>query len=261
MELRDRHVVVTGAAGGIGSAVARRFAAEGARVLAADLDEAGARAVAEEIGHTAARVDARSEDSIRALVAGATEANGPIDLFFSTAGVAGPPGGPEGDNAAWQAIWEINVMAHVWAARAVLPGMVERGEGYLVSTASAAGLLTQVDALAYSATKHAAVAVAEWLAINYRDSGVRVSCVCPQAVRTPMLEVAAAGSAGMRSMEASGAILEPEDVAEAVVAGVREERFLILPHPEVARYMAHRAHDPDRWLEGMRRFVREGSSA
>jgi NAD(P)-dependent dehydrogenase (short-subunit alcohol dehydrogenase family) len=257
MELTDRHVVVTGAAGGIGGAVARRFAAEGARaVVVADVDEAGARAVAEEIGHHAVQVDVRSQDSIRALVEQATGAHGPIDLFFSNAGVAGPGGGPAGGDDAWQATWEINTMAHVWAARAVLPGMIERGEGYLVSTASAAGLLTQVDALAYSATKHAAVAVAEWLAINYRDKGVRVSCVCPQAVRTAMLDVAAEGSAGMRSMEASGAILQPEDVAEAVVAGIREERFLILPHPEVARYMQHKANDPDRWLERMRQFVR-----
>ena len=257
MELRDSHVVVTGAAGGIGSAVARRFAAEGARaVVVADVDEAGARKVADEIGHDAAQVDVRQQDSIKALVDRATETNGPIDLFFSNAGVAGPAGGPEGDDDAWQATWEINTMAHVWAARAVLPGMIERGEGYLVSTASAAGLLTQVDALAYSTTKHAAVAVAEWLAINYRDAGIRVSCVCPQAVRTPMLDVAAEGSAGMRSMQAGGAILEPEDVAEAVVQGIREERFLILPHPEVARYMQHKANDPDRWLERMRQFVR-----
>jgi len=257
MELRDSHVVVTGAAGGIGSAVARRFAAEGARaVVVADVDEAGARKVADEIGHDAAQVDVRQQDSIKALVDRATETHGPIDLFFSNAGVAGPAGGPEGDDDAWQATWEINTMAHVWAARAVLPGMIERGEGYLVSTASAAGLLTQVDALAYSATKHAAVAVAEWLAINYRDAGIRVSCVCPQAVRTPMLDVAAEGSAGMRSMAAGGAILEPEDVAEAVVQGIREERFLILPHPEVARYMQHKANDPDRWLERMRQFVR-----
>jgi NAD(P)-dependent dehydrogenase (short-subunit alcohol dehydrogenase family) len=257
MELRDRHVVVTGAAGGIGGAVARRFAAEGARaVVVADVDAAGARAVAEEIGHHAAQVDVRNPDGIRALVKDATEAHGPIDLFFSNAGIAGPGGGPEGDDGAWQATWEINTMAHVWAARAVLPGMIERGEGYLVSTASAAGLLTQVDALAYSVTKHAAVAVAEWLAINYRDAGIRVSCVCPQAVRTPMLDTAGEDSAGMRSMAASGAILEPEDVAEAVVAGIREERFLILPHPEVARYMQHKANDPDRWLERMRQFVR-----
>ena len=257
MELSDSHVVVTGAAGGIGSAVARRFAAEGARaVVVADVDEAGARAVADEIGHPAAQVDVRDPGSIKALVNAAIESHGPIDLFFSNAGVAGPPGGPEGDDDAWQATWEINTMAHIWAARVVLPGMLARGEGYLVSTASAAGLLTQVDALAYSTTKHAAVAVAEWLAINYRDAGIRVSCVCPQAVRTPMLDVAAEGSAGMRSMQAGGAILEPEDVAEAVVQGIREERFLILPHPEVARYMQHKANDPDRWLERMRQFIR-----
>ena len=257
MELRDRHVVVTGAAGGIGGAVVRRFAAEGARaVVVADTDVAGARAVAEEIGHQAAQVDVRDQDSIKALVDRATSEHGPIDLFFSNAGVAGPGGGPDGDDDAWQAAWEINTMAHVWAARAVLPGMLARGEGYLVSTASAAGLLTQVDALAYSVTKHAAVAVAEWLAINYGDAGIRVSCVCPQAVRTPMLDVAAEGSAGMRSMEASGAILEPDEAAAAIVEGIREERFLILPHPEVARYMQHKANDPDRWLERMRQFVR-----
>jgi NAD(P)-dependent dehydrogenase (short-subunit alcohol dehydrogenase family) len=261
MELRDRHLVITGAAGGIGSALARRFAAERPRaIVLADVDEAGAAAVAREIGHHAAHVDARREESIRALVDRATEAHGPIDLFFSNAGVTGPGGGPEGADDGWQAAWEINVMAHVRAARALLPGMVERGEGYLVSTASAAGLLAQVDALAYTATKHAAVAVAEWLAINYRDAGVRVSCVCPQAVRTPMLEAAAAGSAGMRSMQASGAVLEPEEAAESVLQGIREERFLILTHPEVARYMQHKATDPERWLEGMRRFVRESAT-
>jgi NAD(P)-dependent dehydrogenase (short-subunit alcohol dehydrogenase family) len=254
MELRDRHVVVTGAAGGIGGALARRFAAEGARaVVVADLDLDAARAVASGIDGHAVAVDVRREDSLKRLIAEAGDAHGPIDLFFSNAGVAGPGGGPEADP---QATWEVNVLAHWWAARALLPAMVARGEGYLASTASAAGLLTQVDALAYSVTKHAAVALAEWLAINYRDRGIRVSCLCPQAVRTPMLEVAAAGSAGMQSMQASGAILEPDDVAEAVVEGLREERFLILPHPEVGRYMQRKAADPDRWLERMREFVR-----
>jgi NAD(P)-dependent dehydrogenase (short-subunit alcohol dehydrogenase family) len=254
MELRDRHVVVTGAAGGIGSALARRFAAEGARaVVVADLDRAAAQAVAEDFGGHAAAVDVRREDSLKDLIAEATGAHGAIDLFFSNAGVAGPPGGPEADP---QAAWEANVLAHWWAARLLLPDMVARGEGYLASTASAAGLLTQVDALAYSVTKHAAVALAEWIAINYRDRGIRVSCLCPQAVNTAMLAVAAVGSAGMESMRASGAILEPDDVAEAVVEGLREERFLILPHPEVARYMQHKAADPDRWLERMRGFVR-----
>jgi NAD(P)-dependent dehydrogenase (short-subunit alcohol dehydrogenase family) len=254
MELRDRHVVVTGAAGGIGGALVRRFAAEGARaVVVADLDLAAARAVADELGGHAVAVDVRREDSLHALIADATDAHGPIDLFFSNAGVAGPPGGPEADP---QATWEVNVLAHWWAARALLPEMVARGEGYLASTASAAGLLTQVDALAYSVTKHAAVALAEWIAINYRDRGVRVSCLCPQAVNTPMLDMAKVGSAGMESMRASGAILEPDAVAGAVVEGLREERFLILPHPEVARYVQHKAADPDRWLERMRGFVR-----
>jgi NAD(P)-dependent dehydrogenase (short-subunit alcohol dehydrogenase family) len=254
MELRDKHVVVTGAAGGIGSALARRFAAEGARaVVVADLDGDAAGAVAADFGGHAVAVDVRSEDSLNALIAEATGAHGPIDLFFSNAGVAGPPGGPEGDP---QAAWEVNVLAHWYAARTLLPQMAARGEGYLASTASAAGLLTQVDALAYSVTKHAAVALAEWLAINYRDQGIRVSCLCPQAVNTPMLQVATVGSAGMESMRASGAVLEPADVAEAVVEGLREERFLILPHPEVAHYMQRKAADPDRWLERMRGFVR-----
>jgi NAD(P)-dependent dehydrogenase (short-subunit alcohol dehydrogenase family) len=254
MELRDRHVVVTGAGGGIGSALARRFAAEGARaVVVADLDEQAARATADAFGGHAAAVDVRDEESLRGLIAEATGAHGPIDLFFSNAGVAGPPGGPEADP---QATWEVNVLAHWLAARLLLPDMVARGEGYLASTASAAGLLTQVDALAYSVTKHAAVALAEWIAINYRDRGIRVSCLCPQAVNTAMLDMAKVGSAGMESMRASGAILEPDDVAQAVVDGLREERFLILPHPEVARYMQHKAADPDRWLERMRGFVR-----
>jgi NAD(P)-dependent dehydrogenase (short-subunit alcohol dehydrogenase family) len=261
MELQDRHVVVTGAAGGIGSALARRFAAEGARaVVVADRDDERARAVAGEIGHRAAHVDVGRRDSIEALIAEAERADGPIDLFFSNAGVTGPPGGLDGPDDAWQATWEINVLAHLWAARALIPGMVARGEGYLASTASAAGVLTHVSAAAYAVTKHAAVALAEWVAINYRDAGIRVSCLCPQAVRTPMLAAAGADAAGMRSMEASGAILEPDDVAEAVVEGIREERFLILPHPEVARYMQHKAKDPDRWLEGMRRFIREGAA-
>ncbi len=258
MELENRHVVVTGGAGGIGSALVRRFAAEGARaVVVADLDIDRAQAVAGEIGGLAVSVDVRSEDSIRALIGAATGAHGPIDVFFSNAGVAGPGGGPENGTAAeWQATWEANVMAHVWAARALLPEMVARGEGYLLSTASAAGLLTQVSALAYSATKHAAVAVAEWLAINYRDAGVRVSCLCPQAVQTPMLELAMDEPAGAAALLAGG-VIEPADVAEAVVAGIRDERFLILPHPRVARYMAHRAADPDDWQERMRAFLRE----
>jgi NAD(P)-dependent dehydrogenase (short-subunit alcohol dehydrogenase family) len=258
MELADRHVVVTGAASGIGRALATRFAAEGARrVVVADLDLAGAQAVAGAIGGVAMELDAGREASVRALVDGASEAGGPIDVFVSNAGVPGPGGGPEGDDAEWDLTWRVNVMAHVWAARALLPDMVRRGEGYLLSTASAAGLLTQVSALAYSATKHAAVSVAEWLAVTYGDAGVKVSCLCPQAVRTPMLEMALEDPVGAAAL-LSDEVLEPADVAEAIVAGVREERFLILPHAAVAEYVVRKAADPERWLRGMRRLVRRG---
>jgi NAD(P)-dependent dehydrogenase (short-subunit alcohol dehydrogenase family) len=261
MEISRRHAVVTGAASGIGRALATRFAAEGARaVVVADYDLEGARRVADAIDGLAVRIDAGREQDIRALVAQATEANGPIDLYVSNAGVAGPLGGPEAPDDEWDVTWRVNVMAHVWAARALLPEMVERGDGYLVNTASAAGLLTQVSALAYSATKSAAVAVAEWLAVVYGDKGVKVSCICPQAVRTPMLDLAMEEPAGAAALRAGG-LLDPEDVAEAVVAAIHEERFLILPHPEVARFMAVKATDPERWLAGMRRIVRDATTA
>ena len=169
-------------------------------------------------------------------------------------------GGPEAPDDEWQRIWEINVMAHVWAARAVLPEMVERGEGYLFSTASAAGLLTQVSALAYSVTKAAAVSVAEWLSITYGDAGIKVSCLCPQGVRTPMLDTALEDPIGASPLLAGG-LLEPEEVAAAVVAGLRDERFLILPHEDVADYMALKGAQPERWLKGMRRIVREAREA
>jgi NAD(P)-dependent dehydrogenase (short-subunit alcohol dehydrogenase family) len=260
VELRDRHAVVTGAASGIGAALARAFAAEGARVVVADLDGEGAAAVADEIGGLGVRVDVSSEQEIASLV-GRVEGDGPIDLFFSNAGVPGPGGGPMEavDPAAWQQTWEVNVMAHVWASRAVLPGMLERGEGYLLNTASAAGLLTHVAALPYTVTKHAAVALAEWLSINYRDRGVRVSCLCPQAVRTPMMMATLEDSSGA-SVMASGDMLEPEDVARVTVEAIRDERFLILPHPEVARYMSVKATEPERWLAGMRRLLRPRGS-
>ncbi len=257
MELADRHVVVTGAGSGIGRGLARRFAAEGARaVVVADVNEAAAESVADEIGGLGVVTDVSREEQIQALIERAKEANGPIDLFFSNAGVPGPGGGPEAPNDEWQLTWEVNVMAHVWAARALLPEMVARGEGYLCSTASAAGLLTQVSALAYSATKHAAVAVAEWISINYGDAGVRVSCLCPQGVRTPMLDLALEDPVGAAPLLAEG-LLEPEEVAGMVVAGIREERFLILPHPVVADYMAVKATQNERWLRGMRRLIRE----
>jgi NAD(P)-dependent dehydrogenase (short-subunit alcohol dehydrogenase family) len=257
VELSNRHVVVTGGAGGIGRALVRRFIAEGARaVVVADRNIAPARSVAEEVGGLAVEFDAGSESGVRALIAEATEAHGPIDIFLSNAGVPGAMGGPEAPEDVWDEAWRVNVMAHVWATRALLPEMVERGEGYLLNTASAAGLLTQVSSLVYSVTKHAAVALAEWLAIEYTEAGVRVSCICPQGVRTPMLDLAMEDAAGAAALTAGG-LIEPEDVADAVVAGIRDERFLILPHENVARFMALKGSDPERWLKGMRRIVRE----
>src|SRR5438270_9537516 len=191
MELADRNVVITGAGSGLGRALAQRVAAEGPRALVlADLDLDAVQSVADGLGAVAVRADVGREQEIVALVARAREVGGPIDVFCSNAGVPGPGGGPEAADEDWERAWRINVMAHVWAARALLPEMVERGDGYLVSTASAAGVLTQVGALVYSATKHAAVSIAEWLSITYGDRGIKVSVVCPLGVRTPMLETA-----------------------------------------------------------------------
>jgi NAD(P)-dependent dehydrogenase (short-subunit alcohol dehydrogenase family) len=258
MELTDRNIVITGAGSGIGAAVARRFRAEGPRQLVlADLDRESVRGVADELGAVAVKADVGSEHDILALIERAREVAGPVDLFFSNAGVPGPPGGPDAPDEEWERAWRVNVMAHVWAARALLPEMIERGDGYLVSTASAAGVLTQVGALVYSVTKHAAVAVAEWLAINYGDAGIKVSCLCPQGVRTPMLELAVEQDpVGSAPLLAEG-LLEPGDVAEAVIAGIRDERFLILPHEVVARHMALKAAQPERWLGGMRKLLRQ----
>ncbi|HEX5224222.1 MAG TPA: SDR family oxidoreductase [Solirubrobacteraceae bacterium] len=256
MELSNRHVVITGGAGGIGSALAARIAAEGARaVVVADRDADGAARVANGIGGLAVEFDAGREDSVQELVRRATEANGPIDIFISNAGVPGSLGGPEAPDETFDEAWRVNVMAHVWASRALLPEMLERGEGYLVNTASAAGLLTQVSSLVYSVTKHAAVALAEWMAIEYGDAGIRVSCICPQGVRTPMLELAMEDAVGAAALS-SGGLIEPEDVADAVAAGLREERLLILPHENVAGFLALKGSDPERWLKGMRKLVR-----
>jgi NAD(P)-dependent dehydrogenase (short-subunit alcohol dehydrogenase family) len=263
MELRDKHIVVTGGAGGIGRALVRRFAAEGARaVVVADRALAGASALSRELGGKtlAVQFDAGREESVRELIAAATDANGAIDIFVSNAGVGGAGGGPEAPDEAWDEAWRVNVMAHVWASRVLLPEMLERGEGYLINTASAAGLLTQVSSLIYSVTKHAAVSLAEWLAIEYHDAGVRVSCICPQGVRTPMLEQGMQEAAAAAALSAGG-LIEPEDVADAVVAGIEAERFLILPHENVAEFMARKGSDPERWIKGMRRLVRGARSA
>jgi len=251
MHLRDKVIVVTGGASGIGQALCRRFWAEGARgVVVADRDAEGARKVAAEIGGLALPVDVSNEPEIVRLVEQATAAFGPIDLFCSNAGIAGEPGGPEVANASWQKTWEVNVMAHVYAARAVLPAMLARGQGYLLQTASAAGLLTQVGAAPYSVTKHAAVAFAEWLAITYADRGIKVSCLCPMGVHTKLLDETIGPVRDMLRAE----VLEPEAVAETVIAGLAAEQFLILPHPQVAEYVRRKASDHDRWLRGMRRL-------
>ncbi|HET6794509.1 MAG TPA: SDR family oxidoreductase, partial [Acidimicrobiales bacterium] len=198
--------------------------------------------------------DVGRPDDITALVRAAEERFGPVDLFCSNAGIA-VGGGPEAPDEQWQKIWDVNLMAHVWAARAVLPSMLERGRGYLLNTASAAGLLTNLGAAPYAVTKHAAVALAEWLSITYGDSGIGVSCLCPQGVRTPMLLGGLdSGDPSGQVVLASGGMLEPEQVADVVVAGLADERFLILPHPEVAEYMKRRANDHERWLAGMRRL-------
>ena len=261
MDPSGKHSVITGAASGIGRACAIRFARAGARVVIADLDGDAAQAVADELpGALAVAVDVGHEPEIVTLIETARGHNGPIDLFFSNAGVAGPPGLPD-DDGAMQLTWDVNVMAHLWAARALVPEMSARGDGYLVSTASAAGLLTQLSGLGYSITKHAAVALAEWLSITYADVGIKVSCVCPQAVNTPLLAVALeedpVGSAPMMA----DVVLEPDDVAVAVLRGVADERFLILPHSDVARYMAFKGAQPERWLAGMRELLRDARAA
>jgi NAD(P)-dependent dehydrogenase (short-subunit alcohol dehydrogenase family) len=240
--MRNAGVVVTGSGGGIGAALARGFAARGARVVVNDLDAGKARAVAGEIGGVAVPGDASD------VVPAARDAlDGTIDIFCANAGIA-PTGGPEAEDAVWDAAWDVNVMAHVRAARELLPDWLERGSGRFVATVSAAGVLTMVGSAPYSVSKHAALAFAEWLSVSYRHRGIEVHAVCPQGVRTDMLR--GTGRTGEQVL-VPGAI-EPEQVADAVMTGIDEGRFLILPHPEVGRYYAHRANDPDRWLAGMR---------
>jgi NAD(P)-dependent dehydrogenase (short-subunit alcohol dehydrogenase family) len=266
MELRDRICVVTGGASGIGQALCRRFAAEGAgKVVVVDRDADGALATAEALGThgMALTADVTVEADIEAVVERTETDIGPIDLFASNAGILGF-GGIEAPDAVWESVWAVNVLAHLYAARAMVPLMLERGGGYLVSTASAAGLLSQPGDAPYSVTKHAAVALAEWLAITYGDRGIKVSCVCPMAVDTVMLRSGAPaegeGTEGPDTPRAEtqaaavAGILSPERVADSVVAGIRDERFLILPHPDVATFEQRRAADRERWLAGMRRL-------
>lgn len=250
MEIKGKVAVVTGGASGIGAGLARRFAADGAAgVVVADVNLERARGVADGIGPQAIAVacDVSRESDIQALAAQARERFGRIDIWLSNAGILGQMGGIELEDALWDKMWQVHGMAHVWAARAVVPEMVARGEGYFVVTASAAGLLNIVETAPYGVTKHAAVAFAEWLRIAYGRKGVRVSCLCPQSVQTDMTKDGT-GSAGVNG------VLTPEQVADVVVQTMREETFLALPHPEVAKYFLAKAQDYDRWLGGMQKL-------
>jgi NAD(P)-dependent dehydrogenase (short-subunit alcohol dehydrogenase family) len=265
MDITDRVVVVTGAGGGIGRALCASFAAAGARAVACvDLSPDRAEVTAQLMGarHPAVRslvlgADAAREADVASVVRRVTQELGQVDIFCSNAGLT-TAGGVETLDSDWQRLWDVNVMAHVYAARAVLPQMLARGDGHLVNTASAAGLLTNLGALTYSVTKHAAVALAEWLAITHGPSGIRVSCFCPQGVDTPMLRGVGDvdGGVAARAVELAGDVISPEQAAEAVIEGVRADRFLILTHPEVRRYMERRAGNTDRWIGGMQRVQR-----
>lgn len=256
MQVKDKVVVVTGGGNGIGEAMARRFAREGACALVvADLDGEAAARVARDVGGQGVRVDVAKEAELVSLVEDTIARHGHIDLFCSNAGVSIGMG-LETPDAAWDKALSINLMSHVYAARAVLPHMLERGEGYLLQTASAAGLLSISDP-SYAVSKHGAVAFAEWLSITYGDRGIKVSCFCPMGVRTNML----LGSVSEVDQPAllAGAV-EPEDAADAIVKGLEEERFLILTHPEVLEFFRRKANDYDRWLAGMRRYQKNTSS-
>lgn len=252
MQIQGKVVIVTGGANGIGRALCLRFAKEGAKaVVVADIDILQAGRVAEEVSGVPVLADVSNESDVQNLVAMATDKFGQVDIFCSNAGI-GATGGPEALDRDWERSWHINVMAHVYAARAVLPQMLARGEGYLLQTVSAAGLLTQIGSAPYSVTKHAALGFAEWLAITYGDQGIRVSALCPQGVKTDML---------LKAQFAGGAFLlegalEPEQVADDVVKAMAEEKFLILPHPEAAKYFQNKANDYERWIRGMRKLQR-----
>lgn len=261
MELNDRVVVITGGGSGIGEALALAAKAAGARhVVVADLDEAQAQRVAAAVGGTGVGIDVRDETAVQRLVHDTEDAHGPIDLFVSNAGYV-TTAGLEDPNDSIQRMWEVHCMAHIYAARAVLPSMIARGEGYLLNTASAAGLLTQIGSMSYSITKAAAVSLAEWLSVTHHHQGIRVSVLCPQAVRTNIIKNSPdfAGVEDGDSIIDGGVaggdgVLEAADVAAICLEAIREERFLVLPHPEVATYVQRKATDRDRWLAGMRRF-------
>lgn len=253
MQIKDKVCVVTGAASGIGKALVARFAQEGARgVVCADLNEADARAVAQGVGGLGIRCDVGQEGDMNSLVVAALEKYGAVDIFCSNAGIIGKHG-LDASLKEWRRTMDVNFMAHVLAARAVVPVMIKQGGGYIVATASAAGLLMQVDSVTYTVSKHAAVAFAEWLSVNYGERGIRVSCLCPQGVRTPML----LGPTGDRKSFLSEGSVSAEDVAGKVMEAIAAERFLVLPHPEVADYERRKTTDRDRWLSGMRRLRKQ----
>jgi NAD(P)-dependent dehydrogenase (short-subunit alcohol dehydrogenase family) len=250
MKVRDKHVVVTGGANGIGRELCKRFHHEGARaIVVADLEMERAAEVAASVGGLAVATDVSIEADVEQLIQLASMANGPIDLFCSNAGIF-IEGGVETPDADWRRIMGVNFMAHVYAARAVLPEMIARGDGYLLTTASAAGLLSQIGSASYAVTKHAAVAFAEWIAITHGDQGIKVSCLCPQGVRTRML----LGEDGDKDSFLKEGSVSVEEVADAVIEGLDTEQFLILPHPEVLEYFRRKSGNYDRWLRGMRKL-------
>ncbi|MEV0291999.1 SDR family oxidoreductase [Nocardia sp. NPDC050710] len=263
MKVAGKTAVVTGGGGGIGGAIALRLVEAGARVVVADLDGNAAEAVVGSIPENsrgaaiAVGVDVSDEGRIRELIERAEAEFGPVDMYFANAGIGGPVG--LGDDAAWAATIDINVSAHVRAARLLVPGWLERGEGYFISTASAAGLLTQIGSSAYSVTKHAAVGFAEWLSVTYGDNGIRVSCLCPMGVETKLLRAGensgdALGEAATRAVTSAGAVLTPDEAADIVMDAIDDERFLILPHPEVLEMYRRKGADYEKWLSGMRRY-------
>jgi NAD(P)-dependent dehydrogenase (short-subunit alcohol dehydrogenase family) len=261
VKLSGRTAIVTGGAGGIGGALALRCAGEGARVAVTDVDAARLKAVGAElgVGHLAVPCDVTDSQAFDALVDRVEAELGPVEVFFANAGVAIGTDPLETPDEVWELAYAVNVRAHMLAARRLLPGWLVRGEGYFVATASAAGLLTQIGSAPYAVTKHAAVAFAEWLSVTYGERGVRVSCLCPMGVRTAML---AGEELGQRVVRDAGTVLEPEEVADAVVAAIDTEQFLILPHPEVLTFFQRKALDYERWLAGMRRLqVRVESGA
>lgn len=266
MEITDRVAVVTGAAGGIGASLVRRLVEHGARVVATDLDGARLeRAVVETNergpGEAISRAgDAAAEEHIRALVAAAESTYGPVDMYFANAGVMNGAG-LDASEAEWEQALQCNVLAHVRAARVLVPQWLERGGGYFVSTASAAGLLTQIGSPTYSVSKHGAVAFSEWLSVTYGDQGVRVSCLCPMGVNTGMLDAGVDASddnarTGAGAVTGAGEVLEPLDVADTVLEAIGDERFLVLPHEQVGEFFRRRGSDHERWLRGMRRYRR-----